>query len=729
MTAAESSGSIPTLVTSSHDDASKTDRSSTPPNVHNLMPQGTPITHKLSKSQPFTSNHLFRDFRVTEMRHEITGRIVGPVAASDFVDDNLPAVNAPRVIKELMSKLYNKMEEVKGKAEIVMYKKWTDALNESFKQFNMKLHDIHARPAPDFQGKTVKPDIGLYFSGVEFPPQPEPVVEDSLPLEDIEILHGCKVEPSDDPFRDEDPQFEASTSQARDTLGQVTTYATAHLAAQFRTHVFLVLIFPTYARLMRWDRAGVVVTEKIPYNSSVIADFYLRYCYATPAARGHDTSAQKLSDPTVEASALALDDVRRKLGVPENCPLYRLSLGEGNGGYIVGKPTYMGISSPTGRSTRTFIAFCEATKKPVFLKDTWRVTTNGQLPEHKVYERLHANKVQNIAQCKEGADILNHATTTHLAANKYFPDRQFPRIRTFRHYRLVLLDIGRDLCSFDNVKEFVGAMRDATIAHEDAYFLAHILHRDISVGNILIKDNGDGVLVDWDLCKDLEGTSASHAIERTGTWQFIAACLLLNRGLVHEREDDLESFYHVLHWVALRFTCHELKPHSLGHQLRALFGESFRDMDGHPVGGYAKRSELISGSTNKDANFKNKGLALLLQMVRRVVMVRYQDFDLDEEEESRRQRREQQLRERFSFTALFTALLQRDDQLWDENKDRVENEITIVDEKGNELKRKSENELLPRQPLKLSSISEGGEDAEEHPTKRHCSEALKTRKL
>lgn len=312
----------------------------------------------------------------------------------------------------------------------------------------------------------------------------------------------------------------------------------------------------------------------------------------------------------------------------------------------------MGISSPTGRSTRTFMAFCKATMKPVFLMDTWRVTTNGQLPEHKIYEGLHA---KNIAQCKEGADIQDHATTTHL---------------------VVLLGIGRGLCSFDYVKEFVEALRDAMIG---AYFLANILHRDISVGNILIKDNGGGVLVDWDSYNDLEGASASHAIERTGTWQFIAARLLLNRGLVHEREDDLESFYHVLHWVALRFTCHELKPHTLGHQLRSLFDESFRDMDGHPVGRYVKRSELISGSTNKDANFKNKGLAILLQTVRRVVMVRYQDFELDEEEESRRQRRKQQLSEREGLTALFTAVLQRDDQLWDENRALG---TTIVDEKN-----------------------------------------------
>jgi len=34
-----------------------------------------------------------------------------------------------------------------------------------------------------------------------------------------------------------------------------------------------------------------------------------------------------------------------------------------------------------------------------------------------------------------------------------------------------------------------------------AYEKAQILHRDVSAGNILITDNGSGILIDWDLSK------------------------------------------------------------------------------------------------------------------------------------------------------------------------------------------------------------------------------------
>jgi len=168
-----------------------------------------------------------------------------------------------------------------------------------------------------------------------------------------------------------------------------------------------------------------------------------------------------------------------------------------------------------------------------FLKDTWRVIIAGQLPEHQIYPRLHAKKVKNIAQLKEGADILTHKTITHEAA-EIFPSKDFPNIRKFRHYRLALDDVGRDLYAFSSVKELVKAIHDATIgkhvvcnqeradyltsnnvAHDDVFFGADILHRDISIGNVILN-NGTGLLIDWDLCKIMnpESENEGHAIER-----------------------------------------------------------------------------------------------------------------------------------------------------------------------------------------------------------------------
>jgi hypothetical protein len=54
------------------------------------------------------------------------------------------------------------------------------------------------------------------------------------------------------------------------------------------------------------------------------------------------------------------------------------------------------------------------------------------------------------------------------------------------------------------------------VAHKGAYKTAHILHHDISVGNILITNDGHELLVNWDLCehvKDLAVTTRQS--ERT----------------------------------------------------------------------------------------------------------------------------------------------------------------------------------------------------------------------
>ena len=53
------------------------------------------------------------------------------------------------------------------------------------------------------------------------------------------------------------------------------------------------------------------------------------------------------------------------------------------------------------------------------------------------------------------------------------------------------------------------------IAHADAYNRTRILHRDVSEGNILITEEGAGILIDWDLSKkvigDADGQPRRHS--------------------------------------------------------------------------------------------------------------------------------------------------------------------------------------------------------------------------
>ena len=106
-------------------------------------------------------------------------------------------------------------------------------------------------------------------------------------------------------------------------------------------------------------------------------------------------------------------------------------------------------------------------------------------------------------------------------------------------------------------------------------------------------------------------------------WQFVAARLLLGQAVQHEREDDLESFYHVLNWMALRYTSHTMNTEDLVHNLERIFNNSYRSHEGAPRGGWAKRDALLTGLTNRDAGFQNPPLKELLETIRTLVAVRY----------------------------------------------------------------------------------------------------------
>ncbi|KAF8693138.1 hypothetical protein AX14_002318 [Amanita brunnescens Koide BX004] len=166
-----------------------------------------------------------------------------------------------------------------------------------------------------------------------------------------------------------------------------------------------------------------------------------------------------------------------------------------------------------------------------------------------------------------------------------FPNENL-KIRISRHYQLALEDIDGDLRNFSCVKGFVKAIRDATIAHDDALCEAEVLHRDISIRNIVILEDGTGLLV-WDLCKVMNSAPANegHAIEPT--------------------------------------------PRTLTSELQRIFD---RSENGGAEGGQAKQDALQSGGTNEEANFQNFPLANLLETVRKLVTVQYPDESDDEAE-------------------------------------------------------------------------------------------------
>ena len=79
---------------------------------------------------------------------------------------------------------------------------------------------------------------------------------------------------------------------------------------------------------------------------------------------------------------------------------------------------------------------------------------------------------------------------------------------------------------------------------------AGILHRDVSIGNIILTENeDDGFLIDLDLAIKTSDNQASGAPSKTGTKIFMAIGALY--GEPHSFMHDLESFFWVLFWICI----------------------------------------------------------------------------------------------------------------------------------------------------------------------------------
>ncbi|KAF9232709.1 hypothetical protein BU15DRAFT_54716 [Melanogaster broomeanus] len=209
---------------------------------------------------------------------------------------------------------------------------------------------------------------------------------------------------------------------------------------------------------------------------------------------------------------------------------------------------------PAGRATRAFPAYDVRGERIVYFKDSWRVSSTGITPEGETYAKLNQNSVPNIPTCLACGDVdcwPEQEPKTSEYSTSTWACRQGMKITPHIHYRLVLDIVGVRLTNFSSSRELVRAVHDAIIAHQCAWVLG-ILHRDISVGNIIIFLL-QGYLIDWDLAKSVD-IDVPRRITRTGTWQFMSAHLVEDSAALHTFVDDMESAFWVLLWTCLMFS-------------------------------------------------------------------------------------------------------------------------------------------------------------------------------
>ncbi|KAI6142706.1 hypothetical protein BKA82DRAFT_25818 [Pisolithus tinctorius] len=561
----------------------------------------TPITQRARTAHYSCEPPPLQDKMKATLAEETKRRYVGPVDVSQFLEDCLPCSNSTPSVPSLSEQELNALREVAdATSENNMYEPFKRALQRY--AHGMIFTNTSSNSAKD--SFPLKPDLCLYEAA------------DTSQKTDFSAAELCiELKPymSYDPFTDLDPNtnddpFERDTVHANNTRGQITTYAVAQFNSQFRIFAFSIVVFNDHARLVRWDRAGAVVSTRFNYvqNSNLLTDFIWRFSHLSREERGHDRSVSP-----AKLSKQETQKVRQALGLKAGTPLFAFTVPHEDGDKVFYGPRFpFPVRSLVGRSTRTVPVchFINGEPRKLFLKEYWR--PEGMRGEIEIYQHLIRHNVEHIAPLVCGGDVPRGETRTHEHA----------KTRPISHrllHRLVLDFVGRRLTEFKSTKELAQAVLHAMTAHWLAFDKAGILHRDVSVNNILINDDGQGVLIDWELAIFYEEYSAGRRNhDRTGTWQFISAALLRNHGEIHDLKDDIESFVHVLGWSFLRYAPFPLSGNSRKRMLVTLYDTSFPADGGGLSGNALKEMCLASGKYMVDADIK--GTSPILELIRTI---------------------------------------------------------------------------------------------------------------
>ncbi|OCH84382.1 hypothetical protein OBBRIDRAFT_839738 [Obba rivulosa] len=395
----------------------------------------------------------------------------------------------------------------------------------------------------------------------------------------------------------------ATPGTVKEIVAQTADYARYHLAGRpFQLYSIGFLIFGNKFCVGIYDRAGVQFSPI--YD---IWDDFRTFVKVVRAMTRHMTVTDYGMDPTVRmlSTAEAAQWRQQTLhNVGAQSPAYEVSLGGTSNPQkwiTVGRPVWLSVSL-LGRGTLVWKVFnMRRPQQCKIMKNAWRRT--GRSPESRIYT-LVPQRHPGVSVLEEGSDvrvpgsdvvistawIRGEVTSTH--ADPIGDEHAIL-------HRLFIETVGRPLWEYRNELELLKGIRAALAGHE---FLCnnYILHRDISVGNVLLAENdspeegGEGFVTDLEFAyyfgseDDVQQWTNSpkihpsghrtepttvtrrifdqNVVQRgavmTGTLQFMSQELLeymanakLARGVivpVQAPKHDIESFLWVLCYTILR---------------------------------------------------------------------------------------------------------------------------------------------------------------------------------
>ncbi|KAI4869902.1 hypothetical protein F4820DRAFT_455575 [Hypoxylon rubiginosum] len=238
-----------------------------------------------------------------------------------------------------------------------------------------------------------------------------------------------------------------------------------------------------------------------------------------------------------------------------------------------------------GRGTTCWQAHSEADPHhPLVIKDSWQ---KAECDEGKLLQEATDKGVVNVARLYHhytvkvsgAADDVQQNVRKNLdvtMAEDFRSSTQHPAKETNRvHRRIILSDQGLPIFCASSRVALLDALDACMDGHRSLLIKTGLLHRDISVNNIVINEKATdpslrAFLIDLDLAArwELEGRR-----DKVGTRPFMAIGLL--RGEPNRVNHDLESFFWVLFWLCVHYD----GPGNCVGQTRYTRWKSARDLD------------------------------------------------------------------------------------------------------------------------------------------------------
>ncbi|KAI0702841.1 hypothetical protein BC835DRAFT_1410873 [Cytidiella melzeri] len=413
--------------------------------------------------------------------------------------------------------------------------------------------------------------------------------------------------------------FEKCIDDATKIRGQLAMYAMEVFAHQHRLHLFQLLICGSIARFLFWDHSGAIVSDRFDYikNPGLLVEFLWRYNHMSAAARGLDSTATRANPDEATMFKAAVEEFLANMNNTDHpqrelpnaaetlspqYPVHKITVNDDTSkesmDILIQRPFFRS-HSPIGRGTRAYLAYAIKEHELVFFKDTWRVVHKRLVPERQICADLEAAEIPFVPSVLCGGDVTSNGDygktqcltwakkLRHLAVG-------FSELRDFQHHRLVQ-QLAYPVECAPWSKQFVIAFRDCLAAMDLAMQKCGLVHRDISLGNVMLNAStaAKGVLADWDHSGKMKLSEGEvYQRFRTGTWQFMSVAMLKSPMKSHETLDDFESVF----WALLYGAMHRFDHATNGTFDMSIFDEkrSVKLPDGSVayIGGNGKKVAL-----------------------------------------------------------------------------------------------------------------------------------------